>query len=123
MTCSRKRGPFRQKSDCELDISADSAKSVVHTRENRLRVTNSGRGNSANSPVNNFGIDAYAMINYAGALVRKDTNAMINSAGALVRKDSYVAVYKKWKSYHSRKARYEATYRIFLNKNHQHYKR
>ena len=36
MTRSRKRGPFPQRSDCELDLSADSAKSVVHTRENRL---------------------------------------------------------------------------------------
>ena len=36
MTRSRKRGPFPQKSDCELDISADSVKSVVHARENRL---------------------------------------------------------------------------------------
>ena len=36
VTRSRKRGPFPQKSDCELDLSADSAKSVVHARENRL---------------------------------------------------------------------------------------
>ena len=34
VTHSRKRGPFLQKSDCELDLSVDSAKSVVHTREN-----------------------------------------------------------------------------------------
>ena len=36
VTRSRKRGPFLEESDCELDPSADSAKSVVHTRENRL---------------------------------------------------------------------------------------
>ena len=36
VTRSRKRGPFPQKSDCELDLSADSTKSVVHVRENRL---------------------------------------------------------------------------------------
>ena len=36
VTYSRKRGPFPQKSDCELDQSADNAKSVVHARENRL---------------------------------------------------------------------------------------
>ena len=39
----------------------------------RLRVTNSGRGNSANSLVNNFGVNAYKMINSAGALARKDS--------------------------------------------------
>ena len=39
----------------------------------RLRVTNSGHGNSANSPVNNFRVDAYTTINSAGALVRKDS--------------------------------------------------
>ena len=33
VTRSRKRGPFPQKSDCELDLSADSTKSVVHARE------------------------------------------------------------------------------------------
>ena len=33
---SRKRGLFPQKSDCELDLSAVSAKSVVHAHENRL---------------------------------------------------------------------------------------
>ena len=33
-----------------------------------------------------------------------------------------LAVYKKWESYRSRKARYEATYRIFLDKYHQYYK-
>ena len=38
MTCSRKRGPFPQKSDCELDLSADS---VVHARENRLTLARS----------------------------------------------------------------------------------
>ena len=36
MTRSRKRGPFPQKSDCELDISVDNAKSVVHGHVNRL---------------------------------------------------------------------------------------
>ena len=36
VTRSRKRGPFPQKSDCELDLSVDSAKSIVHTCENRL---------------------------------------------------------------------------------------
>ena len=41
MTRSRKRGPFPQKSDCELDLSADSAKSVVHARENRLTLVRS----------------------------------------------------------------------------------
>ena len=40
-THSRKRGPFPQKSDCELDLSADSAKSVVHARENRLTLEHS----------------------------------------------------------------------------------
>ena len=29
VTRSRKRGPFPKKSDCELDLLADSAKSVV----------------------------------------------------------------------------------------------
>ena len=29
--------------------------------------------NSVNNPVHNFGIDAYIMINSAGALVRKDS--------------------------------------------------
>ena len=38
---SRKRGPFPQKSDCELDLSADSEKSVVHVRENRLTLARS----------------------------------------------------------------------------------
>ena len=33
----------------------------------RLQVTNSGRGNSTNSPVNNFSIDAYTTINSSGA--------------------------------------------------------
>ena len=33
VTRSRKRGPFPQKSDCELDLSADREKSVVHARE------------------------------------------------------------------------------------------
>ena len=37
----------------------------------RLRVTNSGRGNSANSLVNNLGVDAYTMIDSAVALVCK----------------------------------------------------
>ena len=41
MTRSGKRGPFPQKSDCELDLSADSAKSVVHARENRLTLVRS----------------------------------------------------------------------------------
>ena len=41
VTRSRKRGPFPQKSDCELDLSADSAKSVVHARENRLTLARS----------------------------------------------------------------------------------
>ena len=41
MTCSRNRGPFPQKSDCELDLSADSAKSVVHIRENHLTLARS----------------------------------------------------------------------------------
>ena len=41
VTRSRKRGPFPQKSDCELDLSADSAKSVVHARENRLMLAHS----------------------------------------------------------------------------------
>ena len=36
VTRSRKRGPFPQKSDCELDLSVDSVKSIVHARENRL---------------------------------------------------------------------------------------
>ena len=36
MTRSRKRGSFPQKSDCELDLSADSKKRVVRARENRL---------------------------------------------------------------------------------------
>ena len=41
VTRSRKRGPFPQISDCELDLSADSAKSVVHARENRLTLARS----------------------------------------------------------------------------------
>ena len=41
VTRSRKMGPFPQKSDCELDLSADSAKSVVHARENRLTLARS----------------------------------------------------------------------------------
>ena len=41
VTRSRKGGPFPQKSDCELDLSADSAKNVVHTRENRLTLARS----------------------------------------------------------------------------------
>ena len=41
VTRSRKRGPFPQKSDCELDLSADSAKSIVHARENRLTLAHS----------------------------------------------------------------------------------
>ena len=41
VTRSRKRGPFPQKSDCELDLSADSAKSIVHARENRLMLVRS----------------------------------------------------------------------------------
>ena len=37
VTRCRKRGPFPQKkTDCEFDLSADSAKSVVHARENCL---------------------------------------------------------------------------------------
>ena len=38
----------------------------------RLRVTNSGRGNSANSLVNNFRVDVYTTINSAGALSTQD---------------------------------------------------
>ena len=41
MTRSRKRGPFPQKSDFELDLSADSANNIVHARENRLMVARS----------------------------------------------------------------------------------
>ena len=41
VTRSRKRGPFPQKSDCELDLSVDSAKSVVHARENQLTLVHS----------------------------------------------------------------------------------
>ena len=41
VTRSRKRGPFPQKSVCELDLSADSAKSVVHAREKRLTLARS----------------------------------------------------------------------------------
>ena len=41
VTRSRKRGPFPQKSVCELDLSADSAKSIVHARENRLTLARS----------------------------------------------------------------------------------
>ena len=41
VTRSRKRGPFPQKSDCELDLSADSAKSIVYARENRLTLAHS----------------------------------------------------------------------------------
>ena len=41
VTSSRKRGPFPQKSHCELDLSADSAKSVVHACENRLTLARS----------------------------------------------------------------------------------
>ena len=41
VTRSRKRGPFPQKSDFELDLSADSMKSVVHTRENHLTLAHS----------------------------------------------------------------------------------
>ena len=41
VTRSRKRGPFQQKSDCELDLSADSAKIIVHARENRLTLARS----------------------------------------------------------------------------------
>ena len=41
VTRSRKRGPFPQKSDCKLDLSADSVKSVVHARENRLTLARS----------------------------------------------------------------------------------
>ena len=41
VTRSRKRGPFPQKSDCELDLPADSAKSVVHAHENRLTLARS----------------------------------------------------------------------------------
>ena len=33
---SRKRGPFSQNSDCELDLSVDSVKSAVRARENCL---------------------------------------------------------------------------------------
>ena len=45
----------------------------LRTEGKPIRVTNSGHGNSANSPVNNFGVDAYTMINSAGALVCKDS--------------------------------------------------
>ena len=38
MARSGKRGLFP---DCELDLSADSAKSVVHARENRLTLARS----------------------------------------------------------------------------------
>ena len=41
VTRSRKRGPFLQISDCELDLSADSAKSIVHARENHLTLARS----------------------------------------------------------------------------------
>ena len=41
VTRSRKRGPFPKKSDCELDLSADSTKTVVHARENRLTLARS----------------------------------------------------------------------------------
>ena len=41
VTLSRKRGPFPQKSDCELDLSADIAKSIVHAREDRLTLARS----------------------------------------------------------------------------------
>ena len=39
VTHSRKRGPFPQKSDCELDLSVDSAKSVVHTRKKLFKAS------------------------------------------------------------------------------------
>ena len=38
---SRKGRPFPQKSDCELDLSVDSAKSVVHAHENHLTLARS----------------------------------------------------------------------------------
>ena len=41
VTRSRKKGPFPQKSVCELDLSVDSAKGVVHARENRLTLARS----------------------------------------------------------------------------------
>ena len=41
MTRSMKRGPFLQKSVCELDLSADSVKSIVHARENCLTLARS----------------------------------------------------------------------------------
>ena len=41
VTRSRKWGPFLQKSDGELDLSADSANSVVHARENRSTLARS----------------------------------------------------------------------------------
>ena len=41
VTHSRKRGPFSQKSDCKLDLSADSVKSVVHAHENCLTLARS----------------------------------------------------------------------------------
>ena len=68
----------------------------------RLQVTNSGRGNSANSPVNNFRVDTYITINSAGAL---KTASCIQEMGELpltqckIRGD------------------------ILLDKNHQYYKR
>ena len=36
VTHSRKMGPFLQNSDCKLELSADSANSVVHAHENHL---------------------------------------------------------------------------------------
>ena len=41
VTRSRKRGPFPQKSDCELHLSAYSAKNVVHAHENCLTLARS----------------------------------------------------------------------------------
>ena len=63
----------------------------------RLRVTISGRGNSANSPVNNFRVDAY---------VYNDKFCWSSS----MQRQLAIILYEKWESYCSRKARYEATY-------------
>ena len=45
----------------------------VCTHSIGLRVTISGHGNSANFPVNNFGVDAYTTTNSDGAPPRKDS--------------------------------------------------
>ena len=71
----------------------------------RLRVTISGHGNSANSPVNNFGVDAYTTIYSAGTLVHKDSMLYTKNGRATTR------------------ARRDTRRHIFLDKNHQYYKR